>query len=611
MVKFIAGIVLLSAPFLLVNLFKDKKSGFAYILLFSIIFQTLLAIFTQFFGIFYYGVILGANIVFVLVMFIPLGNKLFIRLSGTACPEACKKFIASLNKIDWIFFAVAIISVLTLYQVHYNYTGKFNRVNDDLFQYHEAKNMQYVYPYFSDEWYAISLVKESINNHSLPIKNPFDSSFFPNLEMFFHSFIAEIMLLLGLDPLTQYTVLSIFINTLIILLAYLLLRINNVSKFASAISSLSVLYITSASNLPGIWNLIPVTMGIALFLMGLCFLSLHRSSMQVSDTYNNYRCQTPITLTFLFAALLYPPLIIFCAIALLIYLKFARVSIVLFFSGAIILAALLVFPFAEASKYIFSNLFYRSFTGDFMPQFSFYYIIPWCIIILAIIGLPFVIKNKKWLFYQLIMGIIFWIFYTFSAYRIIIGYERVVFFTSILVALISGFGIEESKKYLSLKFEKIRPVFKYIEVGAIVLFFLFIPFYTQGENWRKLILTNNLIQADSIPKSPANNYLTDEDLRIFKNIKQKRFFSIPWKGTVIGIATNNYPIATKGGTITMNSKNPIAYQQFMEYDCDKKFQFAKERNVDYIYSSAFSCLNFQEIDKSSEGFVLYKFIWNK
>ncbi|OGZ78311.1 MAG: hypothetical protein A2358_00915 [Candidatus Staskawiczbacteria bacterium RIFOXYB1_FULL_37_44] len=286
---------------------------FAYFLLYFIIFQILLAIFTQFFGIFYFWVVLPANLFFILAL-------LYVSLRGGSQADAAiqshpkphpKPLGLTLGltlkpqrlKADWVFFAVAIISVLTLYQVHYNYSGEYGMVNDRLFQYRQAKNMQYVYPYFSDEWYAVSLVKESINSHSLPLKNPFDNSFFPNLEIFFHSFIAEIMLLFKLDPLTQYAVLSIFFNALIIVLAYLLLRINNVSKFSSAAASLSILYIASSSNLPGIWNLLPFTMGIILFLIGGCFFAEKNIKMTM--------------LSFLFGALFYPPLIIFFTLPLL------------------------------------------------------------------------------------------------------------------------------------------------------------------------------------------------------------------------------------------------------------------------------------------------------
>jgi len=618
MLKFIVGIILLAVPFLLVNLFKDpfdglragKKRGFVYILFFSIIFQTFLAISTQFFGVFYYRVILGANLLAVLILLVcfSLGNKLFSGYQAPCVLRPAKSSLPRVKDIDWIFFIVAIISVLTLYQVHYNYTGKFNMANDVLFQYREAKNMKYVYPYFSDEWYAVALVKESINNHSLPLTNPFDNSFFVNPEIVFHSFIAEIILFLGLDPLTQYTALSIFINTLIVLLAYLFLRINNVSKLVSAISSLSILYITSASNLPGIWNLIPVTLGVVLSLIGFCFLALSEAKPHLGGL---------ASLAGVFVFLFYPPLFVFYGAALLAHSKKSRIFIILFFIVATLSVASLFFASGDALNYIFSNLFYRSFTGDFMPQFNFYDIMPWPIILLAVFGLYYVFKNiatlrnKKWLFFQLILGVIFWIFYVFSNYRIIIGYERAVFFTSIIVALISGFGIEEIKKYLSLRFEKIRPGFKYVEAGVVILFLFLILFYTERENWRKLILSNSSIQAYSIPMAPANNYLTDEDLRIFKNIKQKKFFSIPWKGTVIGVATNNYPVATKGGTITMDPKNPIIYQQFLDYNCEKKNQFAKDKNLDYVYSMPFLCSNFEKVDESSEGFVLYRFIWQE
>ena len=294
---FIVGIILLAIPFFAVFLFHNKKRGFLYVLFFLISFQTFLALLTQLFGIFYYQVILGCNLLITFVLLIwYFKNK--------------SKFKFNLEngwfkKIDWVVFVVAIISVLTLLQVHYNYTGKFSMANDVLFQYHQAVNMKYVYPYFSDEWYAVSLVKESIASHSLPFKNPFDNSFFPDFEVFFHSFVAETMLFFGLDPLTQYTALSVFINTIIILLAYLFLRINNASKFASAISSLLILYITSASNLPGIWHLIPVTMGIIFSLMAFCFLSEDNFKMAF--------------FSFLMLVFFYPPLFIFSGLALIIY----------------------------------------------------------------------------------------------------------------------------------------------------------------------------------------------------------------------------------------------------------------------------------------------------
>ena len=609
MIKLIAGIILLLAPFLLVTLFKDKKRGFVYILFFLIAFHSLLALFTQFFGIFYYGVILGANLLAVFGLLITSLRGAKRRSNLNNVREIASLRLAMTKKIDWFVFIVAVISVITLYQVHYNYTGKFNMVNDGLYQYHEAENMKYEYPYFSDEWYAVSLAKEAINNNSLPLKNPFDNNFFINPEIVFHSFIAEIALFLGLDLLTQYIALSIFINTLIIILAYLFLRISNVSKFASAVSSLSILYITSASNLPGIWNLIPITMGIVFTLLGFCFMSSKLTIVNFDVSM--------VLLAGIFTVMFYPPLIIFAGTGFAAYFfnfynakekifGIIKLLIILLLIIAVLFVILLLSPMAGAANYIFSNLFYNSFTGDFMPRFNFYFIIPWFVILLAVFGINFVFENKKWLFYQLILGFMLWIFYSFSVFRIILGFERTIFFTSIILALISGFGIEKIINYISSKFGKIAPALKYIEAFVLILFLLLIPFYTQGENWKNLTLSNYFLQVVSVPMAPANNYLTSDDLRIFKNIQYKKFLSFPWKGTVIGTATENYPIETKGGTITMN---PGLHRQFINSDCDKKYQIAKEKNIDYIYSSPFLCDNFQEIDKSSEGFAFYKILY--
>ncbi len=188
-------------------------------------------------------------------------------------------------------------------------------------------------------------------------------------------------------------------------------------------------------------------------------------------------------------------------------------------------------------------------------------------------------------------------------------YERVVFFTSIIIVLISGFGLEELERFISLRFKNIRfPIFKYLEASALILFLAMIPFYTRANNWQKLIWLNSENGIKSYPKAPANNYLTDDDLRIFKNIKNKKFLSVPWKGTVIGITTDNYPLVTKEGTISINPKEGV--EAFLNSSCEEKKKLAKKYNLDYIYLYGFDCPGFKMIDKSGEGFVLYERIDN-
>lgn len=582
MTQTIIGIILLGLPFLLVTLFKDKKRGFVYVIFFVVLFYTALAFFTQFFHVFYCAVILWAIILADVMAFGFLWkyrNKISFKI----------------YKIDWVVILVIIVAFLSLWQVHYNYTGKINLATDTTVSYHEVKNMEYAYPYFSDEWYAVSLIKHSVNSHSLPLWNDLSNSFFLNLEMFFHSFTAEIMLILSLNPLTQYVLLSIFFNVLIIILAYVFLRISKVSKLSSAIASLSVLYMTCGANLPGIWNLIPVHFGIIFCLIGFCFMAM-----------DNFWLALAASLPVIF---FYGPLFIFYGLALAVFLaiKFKEniknhINAIIFFIITILLATpviyiiLMISPLFGTVNYIFSRVFYISLYGPNIANINFYNIIPVWAILLAILGLPFVFKKKKWLFSVLALGIIYWIFYSFTITRFVIEYERVVFFISIIIAIISGFGLQ----WLEARVRFL----KYAGIGALLLFLILVPFYTQREGWSTITLANIYNGAKSYPKAPANNYLTEDDLKIFSGITNKRFLSLPWKGTVIGVATDNYPLVGKEGIISPGSRSDLL--RFGSLDCNGKKNMAKSYKIDYIYMYNFDCPGFKEIFRSQEGLILYK-----
>lgn len=598
MAQLILGIILLVSPFLLLSLFSDKKRGFIYILFFLFLFHTFLAFFTQFFGVFYYWVIVAFTALADLTAFI-----FYLRKSN---------FKFRLPKIDWILLLVILIACITLYQVHYNYTGKINLATDETVSYHEVENMEYVYPYFSDEWYAVSLIKHSITSHSLPLWNDLSNSFFHNLEMFFHSLTAELILILNLDPLTQYTLLSIFFNVLIIALVFIFLRLNKVSSLSSAIASLSVLYIASGANLPGMWHLIPVHMGIIFSLIGFCFMARPASG------YPDFLLASLLSIPVI---IFYGPLFIFYGPSLAVFavLKFFKtrlpgrqakkeifkissyILIALFLILPVSYIILMISPLSGLAGFIASKIFYSSFTGLNIPQLHFYGIIPVWIILLALLGIQSVFKKMKWLFAPFLLIIIFWFFYSFTISRFVIEYERVVFFGSIIVAIISGFGVAKLEDYL----KRFRfPAFKSFWAIAMVLFLLFTPFYTSTGNWEKLILINQRNGAKSYPKSPANNYLVDDDLKIFKNLKGQRFLSIPWKGTVIGVATDNYPVVTKEGTISVGQES--MFDAFLNSDCQGKKNIAEAYKLDYVYVKEFECDSFRKIAESQEGFVLYK-----
>jgi hypothetical protein len=593
MIYTILGIFLLFSPFLSIFFFEDKKKGFVYVLFFVLLFQLVLGFFTQLSGVFYYWVVLAVNFFAVFILlFLFLINKNKLQVSS---------FKFQIREIDWILLAVIIIAFLNLYQVHFNYTGKINLATDQVVSYHEVKNMKYIYPYFSDEWYAVSLVKGAIEHHSLPVRNIFNNGYFVNLEVFFHSFLAEIFLLLNLNVLTNYVLISIFFNILIVILAYLFLRLNNISEIISGIISLSITYIACGANLPGIWNLLPITLGVIFSLICFCFM-----------TFDNFKMAV---LSSVLVLLFYPPFIFFSLLGLLVFFieKFkanrkAMAGMLYAFFGIIFLAPviyvlLMISPLDYVTNFIVSKLYYPSFFGQNMPQYYFYYIIPLPIIFLAFWGIKFIFKNKKWLFFQFLLGIFLWLLYSFIIARFVIEFDKAVFYTTLLAVLISGFGLQSLLDYLWMKLK--ISFEKYLGAGALCLFLALIPFYTHSENWKNFVLINPATSTVSYPKSPANNYLTQDDLRIFSDLREKVFLSLPWKGTVLGVATKNYPVVTKEGNISMGQE--IMVRDFIEADCKTKNQLAEDLKIDYVYLYDFDCPNFKKINKSEENLLLYEF----
>ncbi|MFQ5531624.1 MAG: hypothetical protein ACE5ES_03360, partial [Candidatus Nanoarchaeia archaeon] len=578
--------------------------GFAYILLFLILFHTTIAVITQVFGIFIYGLVLFLNLV---LFFIVVKNVSFKKVFD-------KK---NLKRVDWILIFVVLIAFIYLFSVHYNYSGEFSVLST--LDYQKAESMVYSYPYFADEWHTISFVDYSINSRSLPIKNPLIEGFpfFPNFAFSFYSFLSGLFLLLGLNPLMHYTIFSLFSGLLIILLIYLFLVFSGVQKLTAAIASLFSLYITNGANLPGIWNLIPITMGVILILIGFFFISTNDKKMMV------------LTLVLLF--LFYKPLIIFYLFSILIkkitfegYTKkiLFHLTLVFFFVLLVFLISWIFLFFSkffigsnfnlgfqsfvgELLKFYSSKTIYSSFTTNFIPQYNLFKVVPFIVIIFSIFGFFLILKKKTWLIGLVSFSLLYWVIYSFSTFRILIDYERIVFFSSILLIILSGFGLDFVLKIIKKTNLVKRNIINYSLVGILVLFFFLSFNYTNQEEWKELVAVNPDTGNIALPAAPANRYLHEDDLKLFENISKQNFLSHPWKGLVIGVATDNFPMSTKPGTLTINQD---LFDRFLRLDCDGKRDIALSRNIDYFYLPFnLDCSGFSKLAESSEGFVLYLF----
>jgi hypothetical protein len=588
MIQTIIGVILLLIPFLLIFKFQDKKIGFAYILSFTMLFHLVLAVITQFFHVFNYPVILIINILAcVIILFYSDLGKLREKISKIQIPV--------------IFLVVLAILFIQFYEVHYNYSGKITTSAES---YKEVKSMYSPYPYFSDEWAAVSLIRYSIRTGSLPMVNPlWHDAPFPNLELPFHSFVGGIILLLGLDPLTQYSLLSIFTSILICSLAYLILRLHDAKKFSAAIAALSIPYIVNGANLAGLWTLIPVIMGIISMLLAILFISLNKKMMGIISSF--------LTLVF------YLPLFLLVT-ASWIWLFISKGAdkenirhisyyLAICFGVFLILSSFVLAikkDFAQYYSYILGKLIYPTFIRDAIPDYSIINVIPWPVLALAALGTALFFSKKLWLKLPILVGIGYWAFYSFSLYRFIIEYQRVVIATSVLIVILAGFGLQ----YLATYLKKIKMLHKFKAVTIafyviLALFFVFSFTYTERDDWQKLKLNSVARNQSFSPASPANAYLQPDDSRIFRDIKNKNFISEPWKGTVIGVATDNYPLESKPSVLT---NEILRYSEFMDADCKKKKELAKKFKIDYAYSQKFNCTGFAQKDISREGFVLYQ-----
>jgi hypothetical protein len=590
MLATIFGLILLTIPFLLIFCFKNKLMGFFYILGSVIIINLLVALLTQTLHIFLYSVIIAIHSLIaaaVLIVLYRKTNKNSFKL-----------------KINWLVIIGFLIIFFELWSVHFLYTGTVKTINDEQY----VSQSSYAYPSFSDEWVGVAFSNYSINHNALPIANPFSTdrknNDFPNIFVGFFSLISEIFLIISIPPVFAYPFLSIASGLIICLLIFLLLRVNEVSPNIALITTLFIPLAVNGSNLPGLWYLLPLTFGLIFFLLSLIGFGLHKHLFSI--------------LLSTLACLLYPPLFVFAVPTIIAYLisepglnNSYKLKILLFSFVAILLSAVLIISTQIISINYLLNMLtssvWRLNLDGGIPTFYIWKIIPVIVLPFSIIGLIALFNKKNLVIITpAVLSFCLWIIYHFSQYYFFIDYARVVVFSSFLIIALAGFGLDWLIKKYPAIFTEINVL---IGTALIVFIFFVLSFsYTDHSVWRTLTLKISQMGFDDYyvtPAAPANHYLTNDDLRLFKTISKKRFLSLPWKGLVIGATTSNYPLESKNSIVTNKF---LSYNEFMASSCDEKIAVAKKAKLSYVYSTEFSCDKFADVGQSAENLHLYKFI---
>jgi len=588
MLGFVFGFIIVSIPLFLSLFFQDRLRGFLTVLSGLIVFHLILSLLTQALHIFSYSFVCSVHSLLAFLVLVAIIYK--------------RERIGKLQfKFNWFVILAILVVGFQLWSVHYFFSGTISSINS----YQEVVGNSYSYPYYSDEWIGVSLINHSIEDRSLPFSNPlWPNAHFVNPTFPFFSFFAELFLIFQVNPLTAYPLLAILSGLSICFLVYLILRKYDINLTASLLIALSIPYIINGANLPGLWYFIPLIWGLIMLLLGLLALVSGRKNLAL--------------LYLVLSVVFYPPIIVF-SLPIMVVGGLGdgdkKINKNMWF-----VCGLLLFVFLTATIIIFhstnlsflwsavSSLIFRTNLQNGIPRFDILTIIPIWLLVFSIFGVWKQIRERKYLLvFPVVIGFIFWVVYSGTKKVFIIEYQRVIIVTSILISLLSGLGVQGLIDFLHENYKlKDKFIGKILPAVVLMIFAVCSLFYTRYTDWQKLVMQIDWGegQIEIAPSSPANKYLTREDLTLFHGIEKQKFIAPPWKGLVIGVSTKNYPVESKASTI---SNQFFAYKSFVLADCQEKYEISKNIGISYAYSSQFTCPHFVEIGKSSEGLVLYKF----
>lgn len=532
----------------------------------------------------------------------PVGLPLFILLIAITCAGFFfprKKLLAIVH--EWkesvrgeriLVLSVLVLSVLAavfIAEPHFNYS----------------------WPIHADEWWAVSATQNLIEGRPLNMHPYFLSGSFPDYKPGFTSYLAGVLGFMGYDPVDAWSflpALNIFFVSFIV--ALLLFRYARDSIVGISFPFLLVALRSNAYML-GWWFFIPSTFAF-IFILPL-FIS-------VSDWMRSARGMVWASGIFVALSLVYFPLAIFAAVALLpaVIMKEKKYRLA-FWAGLAGIAAFVItvgialspykvywsFASAPAIPAFFSDFIHAFFvpisaTTHFFRSENLFSIAGIPLLLLAAIAVrQLVLKSGAWIrtvglgaalgFFNLVLvwslGISFAVFH-----------QRAFQFTGVMIAVLAALGAASVFRWLfSLPFVKRSKNFKYpimaIVAGALV-FSLFFGYFNlpSGANLYYILNQEDLVAMRWLKGQPALRsiaVLTDATL-----------------GTVITPLTRLPSKISLASSQNIESVINPAQFGFTSKSCGEKEKLIISMGAGIIYSrEAQICGFFREIYRSDLVFI--------
>lgn len=489
------------------------------------------------------------------------------------------------SKSAYILFLL-LITFFQFFSAHYRYSGSIVNSQGKV---ERVKNQSFKYPVISDEWYSYSYVDRKLKYDKSFFLNPlvsWDEPIF-NPQFAFHSLIAGIAKVLPAWDPSHYVQIGILINTLIVLMFFILLRSYGVGYRYSFVFSLAFSQTLHSSVVATFWSLLAINIGVLFLIISL--IVLKQSGMK----------SKLFSISCLLTTAFYPPLTLHHFGILSAFTNISKKLLAIMgITVFLILSLLFVFNSQSILFYIQNGIVFQRQGSEVQDIVYFWDMVPWYITVVLIVC-SFQLRQKHKGPIILLAILIFQsLVYNFTSYRFLLDQPRLLFLLAMVLCFVAG-----------LLFNDINVKEKY-KNSLVLLMVLFIGYrtlnYAEANNWQSV---NSSVSGRSVMSAPPmNRYFIDEELRLCKIIRHKHLVSTPWKTTVLSSVCEAYPIFLKSGLI---SKHAFKWPRggVDNLSCRQFKDAAPIKGDIYLYTRGkYSCDNLEFLMQLNTSFNLYKLI---